>query len=179
MQLFKGDAVEQQFDDSFEPVLSGIGLGLDEFFEDCYTAYPLGEVIFDDARSPLSNAIARDIFRVAFAEIFEAFVQVGTFEAYLTVFKKIFGDTVDVTFTVPDPGKLQIDILAQEVELSEFVARYIVDNQYVIDNIIDYEDDFIVFQSIKGFTSEYELNQMLFEMVPAGVYTEITLALVP
>lgn len=179
MQYFKGDALEQKFDNAGEPILSDLSMQKDLFFAGAYGAAPLGDVIFDDLRSPLSNAIPKEIFRIAFAEIFEAFIAVGTFEAYLTVFRKIFGDDVDVTFTVPAAGKLNIDILANEVELSLFIARYIEDNAYVRDQVIDDEGDSIVFQSIKGFTSEYELNQMLFEMVPAGIYTNITLALVP
>ena len=179
MQLYKGDATELKFDAAGEPIMSELSLQKELFFEGAYSAAPLGDLIFDDLRSPLSNAIAKDIFRIAFSEIFEAFVQVGTFEAYLTVFRKIFGEDVDVTFTVPAPGKLLIDILANEVELTDFIARYIEDNAYILDEVIDDEGDNIAFQSIKGFTSEYELNQMLFEMVPDGIYTEITLALAP
>lgn len=177
MQYFKGDATELKYDAAGEPILTAISGQLDDFFEGAYETGPLGDLIFDDLRSPLSNAISRDIFRLAFKEIFDAFVNVGTFEAYITVFKKIFGDDVQVNFTVPAAGKLNIDIVAAGVELTEFITRYIQNNQYIIDEIVDDVDDNIVFQSIKGFTSQYELEQMLFEMVPAGIYTEITLTL--
>lgn len=176
-QYFKGDALEKKFDGTGEPILTAIEGQRDDFLEGAYATGPLGDVIFDSGRSPLSNAISRDIFRIAFREIFDAFVQVGTFEAYLTVFRKIFGDDVVVEFTVPAPGKLEIDIEAAGVELTNFITRYIEDNKYIYDQIVDEEGDNIVFQSIKGFTSQYELEQMLFEMVPAGVYTEISLSL--
>lgn len=177
MQLFKGDATEQKFDAVFEPVADTIGLQLDTMFDEAYEAAPLGDVIFDDDRSPLSNAIPKEIFRLAFKEIFDAFVQVGTFEAYLTVFAKIFGDDATVTFTVPAPGKLGISITASGVELTDFIARYIQNNSYIYDEIVDEEGDNIAFQSIKGFTSQYELEQMLFEMVPDGIWTQISLTL--
>jgi hypothetical protein len=177
MQYFKGDALEQKFDDAGEPIMSELLLQKDLFFAGAYECAPLGELLFDNDRSPLSNAIPREIFRLAFKEIFDAFVEVGTFESYITVFQKIFGEDVGIVFTVPDPGKLNIDITATNVELSEFIARYIEDNTYIFDEVIDDEGDNIVFQSIQGFESQAELEQMLFEMVPAGIYTEITLTL--
>jgi hypothetical protein len=175
MQYFKGDERELKFDAAGEVILSNRLTEKEAFFDGAFTAAPLGDVIFDNLLSPLSNAIDRDIFRLAFPEIFEAFVSVGTFEAYLTVFRKIFGEDVDVQFTVPAPGKLNIDITAQGLELSEFVARYIDDNTYFFDNVVDDVADQIVFRTVLGFVSQYELEQMLFEMVPAGIYTEITL----
>ncbi len=134
-------------------------------------------MIYDTGRSPLSNAIVRSIFRESFKEIFEAFIAGGTFESYLTVFRKIFGDDVVVEFTVPDPGKLEIDITAAGLEISEFLARYIEDDAYVFDEIIDYEGDTIVFQGIKGFETQYEVEQMLRELVPAGIFTTISLTI--
>lgn len=176
-QYFKGDATELKYYNSANPTLTALSSNKDDFYEGAYSAAPLGDVIFDDDRSPLSNAIPKEIFRIAFKEIFDAFIKVGTFEAYLTVFSKIFGEEVTVNFTVPAPGKLTIDISADEVELADFIARYIEDNEYIFDEVIDYDGDNIVFQSVKGFTSQYELERMLFEMVPAGVYTDINLTI--
>lgn len=178
MQNFKSsDQTEKKFENSAEPVISYIGVGLDDFYADAFQCQKLGDMIHDSARSPLTNAVKKEIFRLAFKEIFDAFVRVGTFEAYLTVFRKIFGDNVDVQFTVPAPGKLNIDIEATDIELSEFISRYIQSNQYFFDNIVDEIGDTIVFQTIKGFETQYEIERMLFEMVPAGIYTEITLTI--
>lgn len=176
-QYYKGDATELKVDACVEPTFTSSELQIDEFLEGAYQAAPLGDVIFDTGRSPLSNAISRDIFRSAFKEIFDAFVAVGTFEAYITVFTKIFGDDVLIEFTVPAPGKLGIEITAAGVELSDFIARYIENNAYLFDEVVDYDGDNIAFQSFKGFTSQYELEQMLYEMVPAGIWTNISLTL--
>lgn len=177
MEYFKGDETELKYYNSIKPISDVIDSETDDFFDECYASVPLGEVLFDSGRTPLSNAIKREIFISAFAEIFQAFVKVGTFEAYITVFEKIFGTDVDVQFTVPAAGKLEIDITAEGVELSRFIAREIEDNSYVYPQITTQDGDHIVFQSIKGFTSEYDLEQMLNEMVPAGVFTTITLTL--
>lgn len=176
MQAFKdNDLKEQKVVAAGSPPFDLKGLDLDQFFTGCYSAYPLGDLIWEDGRSPLSNAILQSIFRESFPEIFDAFVVAGSFESYLTVFRKIFGDDVEVTFTVPAPGKLNIDIVAAGFELTNFISRTIVDNAFVFDNIVTQDGDQIVFQTIKGFQTQYELEQMLHEMVPAGIFTEITL----
>lgn len=178
MQKFKEtDLTEQKIIDAVDPVLQLLSSEKDTLYEECFNAAPLGDAIFDTGRAPLTNAIEREIFRDSFQEIFDAFVSGGSLETYLTVFRKIFGPGVVVEFTVPAPGKLIIDIEAEGVVLSDFVARRIVSNAYVLDEVIDDEDDNIVFQTIKGFESQYELELMLFEMVAGGIYTEISLTI--
>ena len=177
MQYFKGDEQEIKIYESAKVAIDQISLQKDLFFEGAYETGPLGDMIYDSSLSPLSNAIPQEIFRDAFKEIFDSFLAAGTFENYLTVFRKIFGETVSVVFNVPDPGKLGIAIEADGVELSKFIARYIEDNEYIFDYIVDDVGDNIVFQTIKGFQTQYELEQMLFEMVPDGIYTTISLDL--
>jgi hypothetical protein len=177
MEYFKGDDLEKKYDNSAAPTLTAFSLSKDQFNTGAYESAPLGELIYDTGRSPLANAIDRDIFRLAFKQIFEAFIVAGTFESYLTVFRKIFGENVDVTFAVPAAGKLNITIVAEGVEQSYFVARRVSNNVYVNDEVVDELANNIVLQTIKGFQSQYELEQMLFEMVPAGVFTTISLTL--
>lgn len=177
MQYFKGDELELKFEASGKPILDSLSAQKSMFFSDAYVCFKLGELLYDMARAPLANAIARDIFRESFSTIFESFSVAGSFESYLTVFRNIFGEDVDVQFTVPGPGKLQIDIIAAGVQISDLVARSIVNNAYVFDEVIDYDEDNIVVQGIKGFQSQYELEQMLYEMVPDGIYTIITLTI--
>lgn len=174
-QFFKGDATEIKYYNSGLPSVDAIIAQRDAFYDDAYGCFILGELLYDNDYAPLARAIPREIFREGFATIFESFIIAGTFESYLTVFRNIFGDDVEVTFTVPGNGRLQIDIVAAGFQLSDFITRYIENNAYVFDEIIDDEGDNIVFQTVKGFESQYELEQMLFEMVPDGVYTEITL----
>lgn len=178
MQKFKGDALEDKMIACAETICAQLSNALSDFYSDAYQCQAFGDMIYESGRSPLSNAILQSIYRESFKQIFDAFVDCGSFEAYITVFKKIFGEDVDITFTIPAAGKLNIDIVAAGVEESNFIAREIVDNEYVIDEVLDQVDsENIVFQTIKGFQSQYELEQMLFEMVPAGIFTTITLDL--
>jgi hypothetical protein len=172
------DDIELKYYNGASPLFDILSGERDDFFDAAYACFVLGEVLWDSNRSPLSTAIARDLFRTSFEGIFDSFVQVGTFESYISVFEKIFGTDVDVQFTVPAPGKLEIDITATGVELTNFAARIIESEAYVLYDMITQDGvDEIVFQSIIGFTSQYELELMLFEMVPAGVWTTITLTL--
>lgn len=175
MQKFKGDEFEEQMIRVGQDPLDQCSFQKNLFSAGAYEAYPLGDVLYDSKRAPLTNAIVKNIFRESFKEIFDCFIESGNFESYLTVFRKIFGNDVEVEFTIPSPGHLQIDIVAAGLEISDFVARYIEENEYLFDEIIDQEGDNIAFQTVKGFESEYELEQMLFELVPAGIHTEITL----
>ena len=175
MQYFKGDPIEIKFDEAGAPLLDGISADRTEFFNDAYDTAPLGDLLQVTGRAPLSNAIPNDIWRGSFAEIFNSFLLAGSAESYLTVFRKIFGENVEVTFTIPGPGKLLIYIVTSDLETFHWVGRHVEDNAYVYDNIVTQDGDQLIFQSIKGFQSEYELNAMLFEMVPAGIWTVITL----
>lgn len=174
-QFFKGDATEQKYFDSGKTIIDQLSVQKTDFFDDAYACFILGELLYDNDRSPLANSISRDIFRESFSTIFDSFLLAGSFESYITVFQNIFGSDVEITFTVPAPGKLNIDIVATDITLYNIAVRTISGDSYVIDEIIDDEDDFIVLQAIKGFESQYELEQMLYEMVPAGIFTEISL----
>lgn len=175
MQFYKGDDTELKFYNAGLQSFEEINTQKDLFYSEAYTAYDLGGLIYDLKASPLSSSIKREVFRQAFKEIFDGFINAGTFESYVNIFKKIFGESVAITFTVPAPGKLNIDIVADAVVLYDFAARYIVGAEYVFDEVIDDEGDNIVFQSIAGFNSQYELETMLFELVPGGIFTTISL----
>jgi hypothetical protein len=180
MQFFKGDDREKQFYESGKVIMDDLSAAKDDFLAGAYSAAPLGDLLWDDMRAPLSRAIKKAIFRDAFTAIFDAFVVAGTFESYLTVFREIFGSDVEVTFTVPAAGKLNIDIVSTDLVLYDFVARNIVDEAYVFDNVVYYDGDGtddIEFRAVKGFQSQYELEQMLFELVPGGIFTTISLTL--
>lgn len=178
VQFFKeNDAQEQKFYNSAEPISSDLSLAKDDFFDEAYSCFLLGDLLYENDLSPLSKAIPKEIYRSSFFALFDSFLAAGSFESYISVFTQIFGDDSTIEFTVPGPGQLQIDISAEGIEISQFITRYIENNAYVYDNIVDDEGDFIVFKTIKGFQSQYELEQMLYEMVPAGIFTEITLTL--
>ena len=176
-QFFKGTADELKYFNSVEPQSDTLSNQKDIFFDGAYACFVLGEVLYDNNYAPLANAIPREVYRETFSAVFEAFIAFGSFESYLTVFRKIFGDGVEVEFVVPNPGHLQINITAANLQTFDFVARSIEGNGYIYDNIVDDEGDQIIFRAFRGLESQYELEQMLFELVPDGIFTEIDLDL--
>lgn len=177
MQYFKGDEKELQVYGVTDALFDSISLSLNAAFEGIYESEPLGGFLYDNELVPLTNAIKRDVFVRAFQQIFESWQFAGTFEAYILVFKKIFGEAVEIVFTVPDPGKLNIDITTTGVELNHFVARSIVNNAYVFEDVIDQDGDNICFQNVLGLETEDELLKVLFILVPSGIYTEVSLTI--
>ncbi len=177
MQAFKGDAQELKFIASAEPIHDVIDSQKDLFLAECFEAEDLGDLLYTTLRAPLANAINEDVFKSTFKQIFESFESAGSFESYIAVFQKIFGLTVEIVFTVPGPGQLNIDITAEGLEQSNFIARHVEGLEYAYDDVVDADGFNIIFETVKGFQTQYELEQMLFEMVPAGIYTEITLSL--
>ncbi len=177
-QQFKAtDLTEKKVTDAFLTLLNELDASRDDFFNGAYSAYPLGDVLYVLNRHPLAGVLPQDVFRESFPEINELFTKPGTFEFYLSVFRKIWGESVEVEFTVPAPGKLLIDISALEIGLFDFVARKIVDNAYVLDEVIDHDGDNIAFQDTIGVKTQSQMNKLIFELSPGGVWIVITLSI--
>lgn len=173
MEFFKGDETEQKIVAAGSPVLAAISLSLDEFFDGAYGAAPLGGIIFDDEMVAVAKAMARDVFIRSFKELFDSWTAAGTFDSYILLFKKIFGDDSSIEFEVPGPGLLNINIIAGEFDENLFVAREIVDNEYVYSEIVDDEGDNIVFTTVHGVESQHDLEKILFTVTPVGILTTI------
>ena len=177
MEYFKGDQQELRAYNSVAPTFNRLESERDLFFDEAFACYLLGEILHDSKRVPLSNAIPRDVFRESFQSIFEAFLEAGSFEGYIKVFTDIFGDTVQVNFTVPGPGRLNIDIVADSIVLENLIAREIINDAFVESDLATQANEDLVAQQIKGFRSQSEVETMLNEMVPNGIFTNITLTL--
>jgi hypothetical protein len=177
MQYFKGDVTELKVYNSASTIFDNISRSLNECFDGIYNAVTLGQFLFDEQRMPLTNAIKREVFITCFKQIFEAWSFCGTFESYILVFKKIFGEDATIEFTVPAAGKLQINIDVEGVQTSNFQSRDIVDDDYVFSNIVDDVGDKILFRTPLGIASQFELETILFSMVPSGIFTEVSLTI--
>lgn len=179
LQPFKDyDQTEIKVRDAVLPTLNLIGGQLDLFFQDFENAQPLGGVLWDTQRAPLTPALPRDVFMASFAAIFNLFTRPGTFEYYLQVFRKIWGIDVAIEFIVPGPGKLQINIHAAVTDVVLFVARRLDGLDYVFDEVITQSGDNIVFQILKGLKTQSEVDALMKELKPHGIYIETTLTIV-
>ncbi len=206
MQKFKGDATELKMIECAKSLFDDLSAEKTTFFEQCYSAGPLGDILWTDERAPLSQTIKQDVFRDAFQAIFEEYRHSGTFESYNAIFDQIFGTQCEVEFTVPAPGKLNIDIVAGGFSIDDIIddvgdslitqdgvdhiitksrstsSDFAIVSTFIagvetIYELVDSDGDNILFQFVKGFKTPYELEQMLFEFVPAGIFTTVTLTI--
>jgi len=180
MQKFKGDDFENKMIACAQPIFDMLSGTKDDFYNGAYDCAVLGDLLHDGTRSPLSNAIKLEVFRTFFNTLYTNFTECGSFESYLAVFRKIFGDDVAVVFTVPAPGKLDIDITASDLIEDAFIGRTVGTDGWTYYSVLWWDATHdpggdILFQTIKGFKTQQEVEGMLHEMIPAGIFPTITL----
>lgn len=180
MQYFKAtDVTEQKFSRVFAKVLDEINSDQAAMYAGAFQAAPLGDVLWELDRSPLARAVPKDLFREIFWVIDQYFTRPGTFEFYLDVFRVIFGDSVSVTFAVPEPGVLTINVNVLDIESFNAVWRQVVGDAYVYSNWVDHSGNQIVFQVPEGPKTEEQFDRIMSELATAGIYTVANLALGP
>lgn len=178
LQPFKAnDTNEAVMRDIALPTLEDLGNERDTFYNECWESYLLGDILYELIRDPMSGVITQDVYRQSFPAIHELFTAPGTFEFYLSVFRSIWGENVDVEFVVPGPGQLTINLDVLDFELGLFAARKIVDSGYIRDLVVTEDGDNIVFQGSKGIKTQKQANALIYEISMHGVYTIINLTL--
>ncbi len=73
-------------------------------------------------------------------------------------------------------GKLAIDITAADSVEFEFVGREFEDGVFSIFNIVDYDGSLLIFRGIPGIQSEYDLELLFSEIIPAGIFPDTSLS---
>lgn len=179
LQAFNAnDELELRVRDCFLEVLNPLGVERDDFYDGAHECFVLGDVLFALKRSPIGEAVGLENFRRTFYTLHDYFQRPGTFEFYLTVFRAIWGEDVGVTFTVPSPGVLEINVEALNLDTFDLVARRIVNNVYLRDEIITQPDgDNLAVRSFLGIRTQEQFENFLTELAPAGIYVEGTLTI--
>lgn len=175
-QKFKGDDLELQMEAVATPVLSRCSASLDDFMENGYTAADFLLMLYDQSRAPFRDRVPRDSFVEFMRAVIPLLPVTGTFEFYIFIVNAIFGQGSGVLFTVPAAGKLQMLVNAASTLVFDAVAREFTDGEFVVSELETSDGDTLAFVGLSGIDSEYELEQLLAELIPAGIFTEITLA---
>ncbi len=178
-QNFKGDQNELKMQAVVRPIFESTDSALDQFYEQGYNASDFLLMLYDDNRMPFSERIPRDAFVLFIREALNRFQFTGTFEMYLFILKAIFDDDTEILFTIPAPGKLEIEINATSSVEDEFVGREPINGSgFSIFNIIDSEGSNLSFRSIPGINNEYELNLLFSEIIPCGIVPTLQLSFI-
>ncbi len=175
-QKFKGDDTELKMEAAAKPAFDSVSLGLDRFMADGYNASPFLLMLYDEGRAPFSDRVPREAFVEFIKEALTRFPFTGTFESYIFIIEAIFGAGSGVIFDVPAPGKLEMLVNASSSVEFPLLFREIVDGAEVEGNIVTSDGDIFTASGISGIDSEFELEMMLAEIIPAGIFPTVTLA---
>lgn len=175
-QKFKGDATELKFEAAAKQAFDVAEIGRDDYFANGYDSSPFLLMLYDEGRMPFSDRVGRDSFVAFYREALANFPFTGSFESYIFILQAIFGEGSGVDFDVPAAGKLEILVNAAASIESEFVAPQVEDGEVVEYNMVDHLGNQLTFAGISGIDSEYELELLLSELIPAGIFPSITLA---
>lgn len=172
-EKFKGDEVELKFEAAAQPAFDLTSAALDDFYAEGFDSTPWLLMLYDENRMPYSQRINKDAFVDFIKETLKRFPTIGTFDTYLFVLRAIFGLSSEINFTIPSPGILQIDLNASSSLEFDFVAKNELGE---LDNIVDDLGNQIIFRGIAGIETEYELELLFSEIMPAGITPHINLS---
>ncbi len=117
-QLFKNNEENRRL---FEVVKNAkaqnISLGAVLMYNEIVGSKVLGEVIFDNGLVDFGFDIDRDFFVNNYLAILEAMTKPIVMETHRILIKSLLGESVEVTFEIPKPGHLIVNIIEQ---ISEF-----------------------------------------------------------
>lgn len=174
-QLFKGDATEIKMKAVMDPVFDLTNTGLDDFYQNGFDCATFLLELYDADRMPFSERINRDAFIQFIKLALTNFPVIGTFESYIFILTSIFGVDSDVTFDVTAPGKLSISVDAYSEVMSDFIGRELTDGVYSYFDMLTSDMDELQFRGISGIQTQYELQLLFSEIMPAGIIPTITL----
>ncbi|MGB2579397.1 hypothetical protein AAIR98_001316 [Elusimicrobium simillimum] len=179
-QFFYKDNVELKFYGAAEDVFSKLKDELSLWFEKAYSDEQFGGVLYDNAVTPLTGVVARDIFVKHFNQIFEMWRYGGTFESYLYVFRHIFGEESQITFERAAPAHLKINIVSSKTGYFEWIVNKKVDNNIVDSGaIVERKDSLpVFFQQQLGITDFREVQGILNSLNPSGIFLEVDFSLI-
>ncbi len=175
-QNFKGDPLELKMIAAGQPAFAVCESALDDFNQNSYIAADFLLMLYDSGRMPFSDRVPRESFVTFFRQAIVKFPFTGTFECYIFILTSIFGDGSTILFNIPAAGKLDILVNAASTLSFDFIFREFIGGAYVFSNFTDDDDNPIQARAISGIDSEYRLNLLLDEILPAGVFTDVSLS---
>lgn len=174
-QNFKGDTTELKMRAVAEPLLDLTSSSLNDFYEGGFDSTPFLLAMYDDKRMPFSERIPRDAFVDFVRQAFANFPVTGTFESYLLILRSVFGEASEINFVIPTAGKLEIDIAAIANSEFQFIGREYSGGAFTFFDMIDDEGNLLTFRGVPGIDTEYKLQLLFSEIMPAGITPEIAL----
>lgn len=176
MQNYKGDANELKMQAVTNPVFDLQAVAQDDFMANGYQSTPFLLMLYDEGRAPFSDRILRDTFVSFVKEALANFPFTGTAECYLSILRSIFGESTEVRFEIPAAGKLSIDVIAVDNLFFGFQCAELDEDtgELVLFDMVDELDNNLDFRIVPGIESASELELLLSEIIPMGIFSDVT-----
>lgn len=173
VQYFKGDETELKFYQAGAPLMDAISLDLTSFSEEAYAAADFLLMLYDEGRFPFSDRVPREAFVAFIMGCISNSNFIGTYESYIFLIQSIFGAQSTIFFDETDPGKLNLTVSTS----SSLEFDFVVLDGSTITTLLTADGETLSLFGIAGIENEAELNALLAEFVPAGIYPNIELVL--
>lgn len=172
VQLFRCNEFSERFDRWTGTVKDFQAAMFLRMKDELPSSVTFGYFVWDNNLSDLVPFFTRDYFAQNFEAILEAFKIAGTFEAYLIVIRSALGQDTVVTFDVPSPSHLIINI-TNPTGFRQFSAYTEDQLKDVIPDQIQYPDStFVFFKSVANLTVN-ETAKLIELLNVTGVFVEV------
>jgi len=164
VENIRNNQIERDLQTILDSVLIPQAEEVRKFFANAYVSEAFGAALFDSGYMGLFGVIDRDYFIKNYPSIFGYIARAGTSEAYIGLFKALFGDTTTVTFDFGAPaGTIDVDVVA---DLDSFVWI----TQDTAEDIITQDTaEEIIFTTLFGELTLNQTESLLKLLVPHGI----------
>ncbi|UKA23395.1 hypothetical protein IHC92_20805 [Photobacterium damselae subsp. damselae] len=174
-QLFKDDAENKLFYSIMQKAKDRILIqDLILMNKDIIGSKALGYVLYDSNVLDVGFEIDREFFATHYVSIFEAMAANGVRESWITLIKALLGEKTEITFEIPNPGHLRINI-KEDIENSTYGLVFETDKPIGALAQTAGLNSGIIMRTVG---SNYTINQarnVLENLAVDGVFTEFNL----
>ncbi len=168
-QYFRNDDDTKKIHSVFEQAKKTNNVSLKLMHENIIGSYALGKAILDSGIVDFGFKVDEEYFVQNYVAILEAMQKAGILDTYVILIKRLLGAGVDVQFTMPNPGHLQLNVQEVESRARALVNR---DKKYIMAKTSSGLKAIVVKQRI----TEYSLSQaikVIQNITPAGIFIEV------
>jgi hypothetical protein len=123
VQKFSNDQEENKFFEVWEGLLAGTFADLEDFFENVYKSPELANALYDSQAVEVWGILEKKFFLKIFATLIESGYTAGVVDTYCNVIYLLFGNTTNIEILATNPLEINIDIVAEYQNFSNFFTK--------------------------------------------------------
>ena len=123
VQKFSNDSAENKLFAVWEALLAGTFADLEDFFENVYKTPELGIALYDSQAVEVWGILEKKFFLKIFTALIESGYTAGVVDTYCQVIYLLFGNTTSIVISATNPLEINIDIVAEYQNFSNFFSK--------------------------------------------------------